>query len=98
MSVFWSYLLGLVVAHVAWLFFFTTGRLLWKSRPDNSKPFQLDTLVITSVAGMALSGFGLLLLGFAHLLNPFGLAGLLVLEAGLFWWLKRDNWLSFIFG
>ena len=46
---------------------------------------------------MALSGFGLLLLGFAHLLNQFGLAGLLVLEAAFFWLLKRDNWLSFIF-
>jgi hypothetical protein len=97
MSVLWSYLLGLVVAHVAWLFFFTTGRLLWKSRPDNSKPIQLDTLVITSVAGMALSGFGLLLLGFAHLLNRFGLAGLLILEAAFFLLLKRDNCLSLIF-
>jgi hypothetical protein len=46
---------------------------------------------------MALSGFGLLLLGFAHLLNRFGLAGLLILEAAIFWLLKRDNWLSFIF-
>src|SRR5580765_6322199 len=97
MSVLRSYLLGLIVAHLAWLFFFTTGQLLWKRHPDNSKPFQLDTLVITSVAGMALSGFGLLLLGFAHLLNRFGLAGLLILEAAFFWWLKRDNWLSFIF-
>src|SRR6267378_5170996 len=97
MSVFRSYLLGLIVAHLAWLFFFTTGQLLWKRHPDNSKPFQLDTLVITSVAGMALSGFGLLLLGFAHLLNQFGLAGLLILEAAFFWLLKRDNWLSLIF-
>ena len=97
MSVLWSYLLGLIVAHFAWLFFFTTGQLLWKSRPDNSKPVGLDTLVITSVAGMALSGFGLLLLGFAHLLNRFGLAGLLILEAAFFRLLKRDNWLSLIF-
>jgi hypothetical protein len=97
MSVLWSYLLGLIVAHVAWLFFFTTGQLLWKRRPDNSKPFRLDTLVITSVAGMALSGFGLLLLGFAHLLNRFGLAGLLILEAAFFRLLKRDNCLSLIF-
>ena len=97
MSVLRSYLLGLIVAHVVWLFFFTTGRLLWKSSPDNSKPVRLDTLVITSVAGMALSGFGLLFLGFAHLLNRFGLVGLLVLEAALFWLLKRDNWLSLNF-
>jgi hypothetical protein len=97
MSVLWSYLLGLVVAHVSWLFFFTTGRLLWRSRPDNSKPIQLETLVVTSVAGMALSGFGLLLLGFAHLLNRFGLAGLLILEAASFRLLKCDNCLSLIF-
>ena len=46
---------------------------------------------------MALCGFALLLLGFAHLLNPSGLAGLLIFEAALFWLLKRDNWLSLIF-
>jgi len=97
MSVLRSYLLGLAVAHLAWLFFFTTGQLLWKRHSDNPKPFQLDTLVITSVAGMALSGFGLLLLGFAHLLNRFGVAGLLALEAAFFWLLKRDNWLSLNF-
>ena len=97
MSVLRSYLLGLIVAHVAWLFFFTTGQLLRKTPPDNPTPSRLDTLVITSVAGMALSGFGLLLLGFAHLLHPFGLAGLLVLEAALFRLLKRGNWLSLSF-
>jgi hypothetical protein len=97
MSALSSYLVGLIAAHVAWLFFFTTGQLLRKSSPDNSHPLRLDTLVITSVAGMALSGFGLLLLGFAHLLNPVGLAGLLIMEAVLFWLLKRDNWLSLIF-
>src|SRR5215813_13847451 len=94
MSVLRSYIVGLLVAHVLWLFFFTTGRLLWESRPDNSKPVRLDTLLITSVAGMALSGFGLLFLGFAHCLNRFGLAGLVILEALLFRLLKRGNWLS----
>ena len=97
MPVLRSYLLGLIVAHLAWLFFFTTGQLLRKRHSDNSTPFQLDTLVITSVAGMALSGFGLLLLAFAHLLNQFGLAGVLILEAACFWLLRRDNWLSLTF-
>src|SRR4051794_29095505 len=97
MSVLRSYLLGLVVAHLAWLFFFTTGHLLRKRQSDGSKAFQLDTLVITSVAGMALSGFGLLFLGFGHLLNRFGLAGLLLGDGALFWLLKRDNWLSLNF-
>ena len=97
MSVLRSYLLGLLVAHLAWLFFFTTGHLLWKRHRSDSQPFQLDTFVVTSVAGMALSGFGLLLLGFAHLLNPIGLGGLVILDAALFWLLKRDNWLSLTF-
>src|SRR5262250_1999804 len=97
MAVLRSYLLGLIVAHVAWLFFFTTGQLLWKKRPDDSTAFPLDRLVNTSVAGMALSGFGLLLLGFAHLLNPFGLAGLLGVEAALFRLLKGANLLSLTF-
>jgi hypothetical protein len=97
MSIFGSYLLGLVVAHLAWLYFFTTGRLLSQNRPNNPRPVRLDTLVVTSVAGMALSGFGLLFLGFVHVLNRFGFAGLLVSEAALFWLLKRDNWLSLIF-
>jgi len=97
MPVLRSYFLGLVVIHLVWLYFFTTGHLLWQSRPDNPKPPRLDTVVITSVTGMALSGFGLLLLGFAHLLNRFGLAGLLILEAAAFWLLKRQNCLSVTF-
>src|SRR5215467_4182647 len=97
MPVLRSYFLGLVVIHLVWLYFFITGHLLWQSRPENPKPPRLDTVVITSVAGMALSGFGLLLLGFAHLLNRFGLAGLLILEAAAFWLLKRENCLSVTF-
>jgi len=46
MSALSSYLLGLIVAQVAWLFF-TTGRLLRRRQPDNSKPLRLGTLVIT---------------------------------------------------
>src|SRR6478672_6423087 len=97
MSLLRSYLLGLLVAHLAWLFFFTTGQGLWNRHRNDSQPFQLDTLVVTSVAGMALSGFGLLLLGFAHLLNAIGLGGLVILDAALFWLLKRDKWLSLTF-
>jgi hypothetical protein len=97
MSAFGSYLLGLIVAHVAWLYFFTTGHLLRRRLPDDLQPIGIDTLVITTVAGMALSGFGLLFLGFAHLLNGFGLVSFLLLEAACFWLLKRDNCLSFAF-
>jgi hypothetical protein len=97
MSVLRNYLLGLIVTHLVWVFFFTTGQLLRKRPPDNSESSRLHSLVISSVAGMALSGFGLLLLGFGHVLNRFGLASLVILEAVLFWLLKRDNWFSLIF-
>ena len=97
MSAFGSYLLGLIVAHIAWLYFFTTGHLLARRLPDDLQPIGVDTLIISSVAGMALSGFGLLFLGFTHWLKGFGLVSLLLFEAGCFWLLKRDNWLSFVF-
>jgi hypothetical protein len=63
MSLLRSYFLGLIVAHLAWLFFFTTGQLLWKRHSDTPKPVRLDTLVITSVAGIALSGFRIVIAG-----------------------------------
>jgi hypothetical protein len=91
------YLMGLAVAHGLWLYFFTTGQLLRPNVPDESTSFSLSDLVVTSVAGMALSGFGLLLLGFAHLLNLFGISIALVVEGVLFWLLKGDNPLALIF-
>ncbi len=97
MSIFQHYLAGLAVAHVAWLYFFTTGLLLRQSDSGGPRSFSLAHLVITSVAGMALSGFSLLALGFAHLLNLFGILVVLLVEGVLFWRLKGDNWLSWIF-
>jgi hypothetical protein len=97
MFVFQTYLTGLVVAHLIWFFFFTTGHLLRQKPAAESDAFSLAELVITSVAGMALWGFGLLLLGFAHVLNRFGIASCLLLEGALFWLLKRDNWFSWMF-
>jgi len=97
MSVFQTYLTGLVVAHLIWFFFFTTGQLLQRKPAAESDASSLAELVIPSVAGMALWGFGLLLLGFAHVLNRFGIASCLLLEGVLFWLLKGDNWLSWMF-
>src|SRR5215212_10114531 len=96
MSVFGTYLAGLIVAHLAWLYFFTTGLLL---RPvsDERRDFSTADLVVTSVAGMALSGFSLLVLGFSHLLNTTGILIVLVIEAVLFWLLRRNSWLSLTF-
>jgi hypothetical protein len=94
MSIFQTYLTGLLVAHLVWFFFFTTGQLVRPTVPDGSDSFSLADFVIASVAGMALTGFALLFLGFAHLLNGFGIASALLLEAALFWLLKGANWFS----
>ena len=97
MSIFQTYLTGLIIVHLIWFFFFTTGQLLRPPVPNEADSFSLAQFVITSVAGMALTGFGLLILGFAHLLNGFGIASALLLEGVLFWVLKGDNWLSWTF-
>jgi len=68
--------------------------LLRSSAFEKSRPFALTDLVITSVAGMALAGFALLFLGFAHLLNPFGISAALLIEGILFLRLRGANWLS----
>ena len=66
-----SYGLGSGSSTVVPLFY---SRPVVRSRvPDESDSFSLADLIITSVAAMALSGFGLLFLGFARLLNHFGM-------------------------
>ena len=97
MPVLQSYLIGLAVVHLAWFYFFTTGLLLRPTVSDQADSFPIANLVITSVAGMAVSGFGLLVLGFGHLLNFPCILILLVSEAILFWLLKGDNCFSWSF-
>ncbi len=97
MTIFRAYLAGLGVAHLAWFYFFTTGHLLRSNALEKSRRFALTDLVITSVAGMALTGFGLLFLGFAHLLNAFGISAALLVEGILFLRLRAGNWLSWDF-
>lgn len=92
-----SYFIGLAVAHLAWFYFFTTGQLLRRKTVSESRIPSIADLVITTVAGMALSGFGLLFLGFGRLLTGFGLVSALLLEGVLFWLLKGDNWFSSTF-
>jgi hypothetical protein len=87
----------MAVAHLLWLYFFTTGHLLRPKTVEQSRSFSIADLVITSVAGMAVAGFCLLLLGFTHLLNPPGILLALACEGLLFLWLKRENWLSHSF-
>lgn len=97
MSFVQTYLAGLAVVHLAWLYFFTTGLLLRRSDSCRAGLFSIGDLVITSVAGMALSGFSLLALGFAHLLNAFAILIVFLFEGVLFWRLKGDNWVSWTF-
>lgn len=94
MSIFHDYLIGLAVAHLAWFYFFVTGQLLRRPVSKEGEPFSLIDVVTTSASGMALAGFALVFLGFAHLLNLFGICAILVLEGVLFWKLRGDNWLS----
>lgn len=97
MTIFRAYLAGLGVAHFAWFYFFTTGHLLRSNALKESRAFAVSDLVITSVAGMALAGFSLLFLGFAHLLNPIGLSAALLVEGILFLRLRGANCLSWDF-
>ena len=97
MPVFKSYIVGMAVAHLLWLYFFTTGHLLRPKNVEQLGSFSIGDLVITSVAGMAVTGFSLLLLGFTHLLNRPGTLLVLVCEGFLFLWLKGENWLSYSF-
>ena len=97
MSIFQTYLAGLAVVHLAWLYFFTTGLLVRRSGSSRPHVFSIGDLVITSAAGMGLSGFSLLALGFAHLLNAFAILIVFLVEGVLFWRLKGDNWLSWTF-
>lgn len=94
MTIFRAYLAGLGVAHLAWFYFFTTGHLLRSKAPEESRSFSITDLVITSVAGIAVAGFCLLLLGFTHMLNPFGISAAVLVEGILFLWLKGANCLS----
>ena len=94
MPPFKTYLAGMAVAHAFWFYFFITGHLLRPKDLKESRSFSITDLIITSVAGMAVAGFGLLFLGFTHLLNCAGISLSILCEGVLFLWLKDENWLS----
>lgn len=90
-------LIGLLIIHILWIYFFLSGLLLRRGRlPDGRDTLSLAELVITSVAGMAATGLVFLVFGFSHLLKA---APILwpVLQGVLFWTVKRGNVLSFRF-
>src|SRR5438132_13340451 len=95
MPVFKSYVLGMAMAHLFWLYFFTTGHLLRRKALEQSRSFLITDLVITSVAGMAVAGFCLFLLGFTHLLNRPGLLFAMVLECLIVLWRKCEYWITY---
>src|ERR1043166_6170400 len=97
MSVGERYLAGMAVAHALWFYFFITGHLLRAKDLKESHSFSTTDLIVTSVAGMAVAGFGLLFLGFTHLLNRTGISLSLFCEGVLFFWVRGENWLSWGF-
>jgi hypothetical protein len=89
---------ALVCIHAFWLYCFVTGSLVRKKTlhpsPDQAPTHSrhhMAELVITSTTGMAITGFVLLLLGFAGLLNLMGLLMWLALEVLLFKIIKQEN-------
>lgn len=92
-------LLGLVCIHVFWIYFFVTGTLVrTKQQPvhdldDQQRvgPFGMADLVITTVTGIAITGFVLLLFGFLGLLSAGAFLLWLIIEGLLFKVLRDEN-------
>lgn len=94
-------LLGLLCIHVFWIYFFVTGTLVRTKQqlqdldhPQHMGPFSMADLVITTVTGIAITGFVLLLLGFIGFLNAGAFVFWLIIEGLLFKVLKDENILS----
>jgi hypothetical protein len=99
---------GLVCIHLFWIYFYVTGTLI---RPRQHRASDLDDrqptapsaltdLVITTVTGMSITGFVMLIFGFIGLLSAGAFLLWLIIEGLLFKTvreenlLKRDFWLS----
>src|ERR1051325_1541186 len=98
---------GLVCIHVFWFYFFVTGTLISSRQqqapdlddPQRTAPSLLTDLVITTVTGMAITGFVMLIFGFLGLLSAGAFLLWLIIEGLLFKTVrgehifKRDFWL-----
>jgi hypothetical protein len=92
-------LLCLACIHLFWIYFFITGTLVQpkeKPAPDlddtaRTKPFLMADLVITTVTGIAISGFVILIFGFISLLSAGAFLLWLIIEGLLFKVLRQEN-------
>lgn len=89
----------LTCIHVFWIYFFITGTLVGpKAKPTTGlndtashEPFSIADLVITTVTGIAITGFVILLFGFLSLLSAGAFLLWLIIEGLLFKVLKQEN-------
>ena len=83
---------GLVLAHLAWAWFYLCGTALRKPEPvEGISPAQaLLDVVITSASGLALTGFATFVLGLAGLIYPLA-AALAVPAVGVVCALRGDS-------
>ncbi len=89
-------LVGLLVAHIAWLFFFLTGLLVepaGTARPDNAGRALLRIVIATAV-GFAICGFEGFALGLVGLLTVPGILIMVCVNLGAFHVIRRENPLS----
>jgi len=72
-------LAGWLLLHAVWLVAYLTGALLDRGSRTPATPAEaLAELVVRTATGLALWGFGVLVLGVAGWLNPLGVLGLLI--------------------
>lgn len=90
---------GLVWIHLFWFYFYVTGTLI-RSRqqrvpdidhPRPTRPSALTDLVITTVTGMAVTGFVMLIFGFLGLLSAGAFLLWLLIQGLLFKTVRGEN-------
>jgi hypothetical protein len=90
---------GLVCIHLFWFYFYLTGTLI-RSRQQRAAdlddrrrtaPSALTDLVITTVTGMAITGFVMFIFGLLGLLSAGGFLLWLIIEGLLFKALREEN-------
>ncbi len=86
-----TYLVALLVVHLAWIYFYLCGTLLRRPRLEPAagggaagSGAALIELVLTTACGMAITGFATFVLGLAHLLYPVAIPLWLIVLALVF--------------
>ena len=69
-----QFLIGVVIAHIAWLYFYITGTIVTRPRSDESASQALLSIVVASACGIALTAFVTFALGQIGLIRPLGFA------------------------